>query len=523
MRRRLPLLLSASAFLALALPAWPVTMDQLGQEKGVPVHLQDGQELTLSPPQLVSFGQQLFNAIWTTQDGAGRPLSNGLAGGPEIADLNHPLVFPRNINRISGPEGNSCVECHNTPRSGGGGGPSAVVFVGANRFDFATFSRTDAVPNSGAVDSQGNPVTMQNIGDVRKSVGMFGSGFVEMLARQITADLQAQRDATPPGGSANLTSKGILFGTLIHRADGTWDCSQVAGLPEQSVATAGAASPPSLIICPLHQSCTTVSLRQFTNDAFMAHIGIQPEERVGLGVDQDGDGFVNELTRADVTACTIFQATLPVPGRVMPSDPVVAMAASNGEMKFNQIGCATCHVPSLPLTDRGWIYTEPSPYNPAGNLRLSDHVPTVSVDLTSPDLPQPRLSAVNGVVNVPAYTDFKLHDITSGPDDPNREPLDTNAAPNSPAFFAGNSRFLTRRLWGIANQHTFGHHGQYSTMRQAIEAHAGEAQAVTNAFKALSKYDQDSIIEFLKTLQILPAGTPSTVTFADAASPSAGR
>jgi hypothetical protein len=50
---------------------------------------------------------------------------------------------------------------------------------------------------------------------------------------------------------------------------------------------------------PFHQAGAVVSLRQFTNNAFNQHHGIQSEERFGLGVDEDGDGFANELTRAD--------------------------------------------------------------------------------------------------------------------------------------------------------------------------------------------------------------------------------
>jgi len=75
-------------------------------------------------------------------------------------------------------------------------------------------------------------------------------------------------------------------------------------------------------------------------------------------------------------------------------------------------------------------------------------------------------------------------------------------ANGSPAFFAGNGMFLTRKLWGIANQHPFMHHGQFTTMRQAVLAHAGEALTSRTAFQALASYDQNSIVEFLKSLQI---------------------
>jgi CxxC motif-containing protein (DUF1111 family) len=204
----------------------------------------------------------------------------------------------------------------------------------------------------------------------------------------------------------------------------------------------------------------------------------------------------------------MFQATLAVPGRVISRDPHLRAAVIAGERKFREIGCATCHIPSLPLDRRGWLYTEPNPYNPAGNLRVGD-APLLMIDLTTDALPQPRLKPVNGVVFVPAYTDFKLHDITSGPEDPNREPLDMNQPAGSPRFFGGNSKFITRKLWGIANQHSFGHHGLYTTMREAVLAHAGEALDARRRFESASEYDRNAIIEFLKSLQILQSGTRS--------------
>ena len=481
---------------------------KVGQEIAVPVHVQDGEEFKTPVSELISFGEKLFAAMWTSQEGAGRPLSKGTGGS--LSDPSAPLVFPRNFNRVSGPDTNSCSGCHNKPRLGGGGDIVGNVFVLGQRFDFATFDRADGILTKGALDEKGAPVTLQSLANSRKTTGMFGSGFIEMLARQITADLQRIRDRITPGGSRSLRSKGIDFGVLSRKPDGSWDTSRVTGLSAQSIASSGTDDPPNLIIRPFHQAGNVISLRQFTNNAFNHHHGIQSEERFGLDVDADGDGFVNELTRADVTAVTLFQATLPVPGQVIPDDPGFDEAVRLGEKLFVASGCSSCHVPVLPLDRKGWIYTEPNPYNPSGNLRPGD-VPTVSVDLTSDELPPPRLKVEDGIVWVPAFTDFKLHNITVSANDPNREPLDMNQSAGSESFFAGNEMFLTRKLWGIANQHSFGHHGLYTTMREVVLAHAGEALPSQLAFKSLSSYEKDCVIEFLKSLQILPPNTKGRV------------
>lgn len=481
--------------------ALPQSSSKIGDERAIKDHLQDGQEYQVSIRQLIYYGRQLFVAMWTSEDGAGRPLTKGT--GAPLSDTTSPLISSHSFNRISGPDSNSCSGCHNKPYEDGGGDIVANVFALAQRFDSATFDHADTLPTRGAVDERGIPVLLQTIGDSRKTVGMFGSGFIEMLARQMTADLQAIRNSIPPGQSRRLASKGVSFGVLARRPDATWDTSKVEGLPAPSLTSADAGSPPSLIIRPLHQAGNVVSLRQFTINAYNQHHGMQAEERFGIGVDADGDGVVDELTRADITAVTVFQATLPVPGQIIPHDPELRQAVETGRDRFTAVGCGLCHVPQLPLMDKGWIYTEPNPYNPPGNLQPGD-APTLSIDLTSGDLLGPRLKPDHGVVWVPAYTDLKLHDITSGPTDPNWEPLDMNQPPGSEAFFAGNGKFITRKLWGVANQHSFGPHGMYTTLREAVLAHAGEALESRRAFQALTPHEQDCVIEFLKSLQVLP-------------------
>lgn len=484
---------------------------QLGQEKAVSEHLENGEETQLSLKRLIAFGDRLFHAVWTPQDGAGRPFSNGF--GAPLQDFEAPLLFPRNFNRVSGPDSNSCFGCHNLPVSGGGGDFVTGIFAGAQRFDFATFDVTDPFPISGSKDEQGNAVTLQSIGNFRSTVGFLGGGFIEMLARQMTEELQILRDATLPGKSTVLVTKGVFFGVLIRNMDGSWDTTQVVGLPGSSTTSTGPTKPPSLLILPFQQAGAVVGLREFTNSALNHHFGIQSEERFGDGFDPDGDGYQNEVTIADVTAMAIYQATLPVPGRIIPDDPQIEAAVKLGEQTFVTLGCVSCHVPALPLTDDGWIFTEPGPYNPPGNLQPGQ-APIVSVDLLSSSLPNPRLKKQTNVVWVPMFSDLKLHDITSGPNDPqnpHKDPLDLNAPQGTKAFLAGTTRFLTRRLWGSASEPPFFHHGKFLTFRDAIEAHGGEATAQINAWWALSDTKKNAVIEFLKTLVVLPKGTSCLV------------
>jgi hypothetical protein len=207
---------------------------EIGREVAIPAHLQDGEEFEIPLLDLIEHGSKLFTAVWTTQEGGGRPLTKGT--GTPLSDPFDPLVFPRNFNRISAMDANSCAGCHNAPFgiSGGGGDFVTSVFVLGQRFDFATFDPADTTPSKGAVDERGQFVTLQTIANSRATLSMFGSGFVEMLARQMTSDLQAIRNTTDPGESNALVSKGISFGTIGRDANGNWDTSLVEGLPMPS-------------------------------------------------------------------------------------------------------------------------------------------------------------------------------------------------------------------------------------------------------------------------------------------------
>ena len=269
----------------------------------------------------------------------------------------------------------------------------------------------------------------------------------------MTADLQRTRDALQPGQSQRLTSTGVSFGTLKRRANGDWDTRHVEGLPPQSLTTLSPTRAPSLIVRPWQVSGTTVSIREITNTSLNQHFGMQSSERFGVGTDPDGDGVANEVTRGDVTALVAYQAALQVPGRVIPRDPEIERAVAAGERLFSAIGCTQCHVPSLKLAKSAWVFSEPGPYNPPGNHRR----PTsrlMELDLTNAELPLPRLmpsAAEPNMIDVPAYTDFKLHDITDPSDGQAKEPLDLNQRIGSAKFLRVTVVFSRAGygVWGI--------------------------------------------------------------------------
>ena len=68
--------------------------------------------------------------------------------------------------------------------------------------------------------------------------------------------------------------------------------------------------------------------------------------------------------------------------------------------------------------------------------------------------------------------------------------------------------FLTRKLWDVGNSAPYGHRGDLTTLTEAIDHHHGEAKATRDAFFGLPAEQRAQIIEFLKTLQVLPLGSP---------------
>lgn len=424
----------------------------------------------LSFEQVFDAGQQLFVTDFNICDGAGRP---GTTGGvtPRTPD---PLLGPR-FTRVSAPETDSCAGCHVQPQPGGAGDFVGNVFVLAQI----------ANPVSGAILDN----SFQQVWLERNTLGMFGSGAIELLGREMTADLQAiqneaiaeaqtlQQDIVKP-----LVTKSVSFGSLTAHPDGSLDTSKVEGVDVD------------LIVKPFSRKGMQRSVREFTVGAMNQHHGMQAVERFGEGTDPDQDGVKDELTIGDITAVSVFQEALPVPVRRLAGSDGDTGLAARGERVFAQVGCAECHLPSLHLNKT--VFCDPDPLNPTSgpNTTFADTSQSLCFDLQ-------KTSGLEGN-KVNAYTDLKRH-VICDPKHPHycNEPVSPLQVSDSGQAGPEN-QFLTAKLWDVGNSAPYGHRGDLDTIYAAIVNHGGEAAQSEGQFAALSDGDQQAVVTFLKTLKM---------------------
>jgi hypothetical protein len=439
-------------------------------ERAIPGHVEqkDIEDGLWNFAQLKEAGRRLFSAQFTVLDGAGRPGATG-NGSPTRRPLNTAPLFLRS----AGPDASSCAGCHNNPEPGGAGEFVANVFVGAQSREPVLLSVDPKL-----VTERGTPE-------------MHGSGAVEMLAREMTGDLHAVREAAidraRQSGSPvrlELNAKGVSFGYVTGLPDGNVRLNEIEGVDKD------------LVIRPWSQKGVVTSLRTFTVTAANQHHGMEAVERFGLSMtgtrDFDRDGVPDELTAGDVTALVVFQASLAAPIRVQSREAKTQEAARRGEILFTSLGCETCHRSKLHL--KLPHFSEPGPYNLEGTLRLNEVSKPFTFDLTA-DAHLAR--SVDGGVDVPLYSDLKRHRICDA-----ERPFFCNE--NIVQGFASVDQFITRRLWAAGNTGPYGHRGDLTTLNEAILHHGGEARASRLDYERLADEDRAAIISFLRSMQIVP-------------------
>ena len=417
--------------------------------------------------EIIEHGEFLFKVSFNELDGLGRPETSGTTKTRPRRES------PQNFNRISGPDANACVACHNLPRIGGGGDNSNNVFGLASDIDFATLE--------GSVGSEDDSSSVLDITNERNTIGVFGSGLVELLSREITIDLlniveKSKKLAAEENRiiKADLDSKGINYGYIEVHPNGFVDRSNVDGIDSD------------LVLRPFIQKGVIGTLRDFSNISMNHHHGMQSEELAGFNSDLDRDGIVNELTEGDITAVTIFQATLDFPDNVFSENDEIKSAQLKGKEVFNNIGCASCHMPTLPL--KSLMFVEPGPLNTEISTTLAESKKTLVVNLE--DYVSKLEKDDDGNYLIPIWSDLKRHDM--GPKLDNERPLQKGVPTNY---------WLTKKLWGFYSEPPFLHHGRANLLNDVIEMHQGDAKISSDAYFDLNSDEQQYLIEFLKSFK----------------------
>lgn len=345
-------------------------------------------------------GQALFNRAFTPEEGLG-PLFNQV----------------------------SCSSCHDLPTSGGHGAEPVTKVsdfderTGCNllKEDGGDLLQASVVPalRTAGILPERIPVSATAVTELR-APALYGIGLVEAIEDEdilIKADPDDQ-DGDGISGRPGLGPDGSLgrFGNKAQHA----------------------------------------TLSEFIENAIRGEMGLttpaHPVEEMpnGLPLPEGSDPVPDpEIETSDLTLLSAYIGFLAQPPRRTLDSPEDQAASEEGRQIFANIGCATCHTPTL-----------------------------VTGNHQSAALNRKRFRI---------YSDLLLHDM--GPE------LASICAPG-----ASPSEWRTTRLVGLYLRSEFLHDGRARSVRDAILMHGGEAESARYRFQDLTPELQQSVLLFLRTL-----------------------
>jgi len=367
----------------------------------------------------------------------------------------------------------SCRECHQNPTSGGASqvlelrvghlgpghvflNPSIPIAHGAETISGRTLVNDRAICPSAAfpdTEIQERVPDSESIRTTRLSLNLLGDGFVEALADQTLIALSHEQCKTTHGKICGLA----LYVPIVE-APGRAGVGRF-GWKDQHA-----------------------SLLSFSGDAYLNEMGITtrlfPDEVTKLCNTASEPNDVpgpDGLSDVDRFARFIRASTAPARDTKVAATP----KARRGWELFDKIGCAVCHVPALTTA-------------PAGT-KINAGAFTVPAAL--------------GSKTFHPFADFLLHDVGTG--DGIVIPVIEHygrAARQMPhecspeSFQKTRNRIRTPPLWGVRLRPRLMHDGASLTFTDAILRHRVEADQAAQRFRRLPPGDQESVLEFLRSL-----------------------
>jgi CxxC motif-containing protein (DUF1111 family) len=358
------------------------------------------------------------------------------------------VVFeqPETVATGLGPiyNGESCVECHRNPVTGGNSiksvlragheDPTTGLFVPAPG---GTLMHVHAINSAIDLRTPDN----ENIRSNRKATSVLGDGYVEAIDDSTLLAIAKSQQEKSNGRIAGVAVMVPIVeaGNILRVGRFGWK-SQHA------------------------------SIVSFSADAYINEEGITnryfPTENTALGKsvaeydsvpdpedERRGDGF-SHVDRF----VNFIRAT-----KAPPRDEKLAAKpdARAGEQVFEQIGCGICHV--------AFIRTAPA-----------------GIKINGGQFPVPEALG-NKVIH--PYSDFLLHTLGTG------DGIPVQSGGQSTA-----NKMRTAPLWGLHTRPELMHDGASPTPERAILRHGGEAQLVIAEFLKLSPRQKRELLTFLSSL-----------------------
>jgi len=409
-------------------------------------------------------GDELFAFLFRPENGWG-------GKGRRAGDIDYTPSPQRIHNGLAGgPDAFACANCHSKGGPDGAGTQSQNAFLRGDGASIAT-------------------------ADQRNAPHVLGLGPVELLAKEMSAELAAQAEAARKTSRRKrqrieqpLVAKGVSFGTIAAHSDGALDRSAVQGVD------------PDLVVRPFGWKGHQATLRDMIEESLQIHQGLI-SKRIHLEVkdgkrdsapygrgpwyDLDEDGVSLEIDSGMLTTVVGYLAQLEVPVTRPPRDAGLIDLFAAGRTRFGAIGCAGCHLPTLELNDP--VLNASAGAGPERPAFLID----VAKDGDGPKI-EPKYGAPPTPYLVHLFSDLRRHEMGADL----ASPADQGSIPASV--------FLTRPLWGLAETAPYLHDGRAPSVHDAIVLHGGEAAAARDAYLALDGEGRASVRVFLTSLSRQP-------------------
>jgi CxxC motif-containing protein (DUF1111 family) len=370
----------------------------------------------------------------------------------------------------------SCRECHQTPVSGAASqvtelraghraadgsfqNPSIPIAGGAETISGRSLINDRAICPSKdypATDIQERVPETETVRTQRLSLNILGDGYVEAVA-----------DAT-----------------LINLA--TQQCSASHGkICGQAIQVPIVEAPGAVGVGRFGWKDQHASLLSFAGDAYLNEMGVTsrlfPDE-VTTQCNPPGMAEPNDKTGADgltdVDRFARFMRATKAPPR--DDDLAATSSARRGATVFTQIGCSSCHVPTLTTAPVG-TQVNGGTYAVAAALGNKQFHP---------------------------YSDFLLHNVGTGDGiavafqehfGRALQTLMARAVPST-TLIAAQYKIRTPPLWGLRFRSRMMHDGASYTFSDVILRHSGEASTVSQHYFQLPLADRNAVLDFLRSL-----------------------